>query len=432
MPLRRLHRHHEHVGRLLATIASLALTAALLALGTSSAAAARTTARPAPQGHGTCTAVPSGSEAPKGAAWACYEAKPGASAPAPATAHALAPAPLDDPPDPESPEALCGKEPPENSTRLVYCIERELRWTYYGPDQKEEIGSAKGRLYIYSKLKAVPHSNWKESVIVTLDSKTDNIPAVELALQTICTGQCSASAPLVAKLSKVDEHVGGTIDYNSPVGPDAEALVQIQYHVVMNLQVPGEVLPPKNTDWVGPQIRCDGKTGEWTGCVIPEHMANVTVRRSLYRAAAITYEWAQKNLTTLSMGTKSKPLHYKKMTEEEKNRSRDLTCNRAPDKFVKDPSVPDDSCDEFPFAATQEGGKAGTMCVDILPQQVGDVWDVSNVKVLRNGNVKANAPCVRGHVTNKDNVDAGSKEFGAAVRSDRILDGEPFQVIIAP
>ncbi|CAM5315786.1 hypothetical protein SXANM310S_03897 [Streptomyces xanthochromogenes] len=94
--------------------------------------------------------------------------------------------------------------------------------------------------------------------------------------------------------------------------------------------------------------------------------------------------------------------------------------------------MPDDSCDEFPFAATQEGGKAGTLCVDILPQQVGDVWDVSNVKVLRNGNVKANAPCVRGHVTNKDNVDAGSKEFGAAVRSDRILDGEAFQVIIAP
>ncbi|WP_438289800.1 NucA/NucB deoxyribonuclease domain-containing protein [Streptomyces sp. HUAS TT7] len=432
MPLRRLHRQHEHVRRLLAAIASLALTAALLALGTSSAAAARTTARPAPQGHGTCTAVPSGNGAPKGAAWACYEAKPGASAPAPATARALAPAPRDDQPDPESPEALCGKQPPDNSTRLVYCIEKELRWIYYGPDQKEVIGIAEGRLYIYSKLKAVPHSNWKESVIVALDSKSDNIPAVELDLQAICTGQCSASAPLVATLSKKDEHVAGTIDYNSPVGPGAEALVQPQYHAEMRLLVPGTPLPSKNTDWVGPQIRCDGKTGDWTGCVIPEHMANVTIRRSLYRAAAITYEWAQNNLTTLSMGTKNKPLHYKKMTEEEKNRSRDLTCNRAPDRFVKDPSVPDDSCDEFPFAATQEGGKAGTQCVDILPQQVGGVWDVSNVKVLRNGNVKTNAPCVRGHVTNKDNVDAGSKEFGAAVRSDRILDGEAFQVIIAP
>ncbi|MEU9099538.1 NucA/NucB deoxyribonuclease domain-containing protein [Streptomyces sp. NPDC048361] len=418
----------KHVRRGMAATASLVLTAALLALGTQPATAAP--AAP-PHGHGTCTAVPSGKEAPKGAAWACYEVTSGP--PAPALARALAPAPRDgDPdPDPNSPGSLCDKQP--NSTRLAYCVTRGLRWTYLDADQKTEIGRAEGELGIYSKLQGVPQANWKESVVVTLHSKSDTIPAVELDLLPICTGQCSVtSGPLVAKLEKVDASVGGSITYSSSVGPDAEALVQPQYHAAMRLLVPGTPLPSVNTDWVGPQIRCDGKTGEWTGCVIPEHMANVTIRRSLYRAAAVTYEWAQNNLTTLSMGTKNKPLHYKKMTEEEKKRSRDLTCNLAPDRFVKDPSVPDDSCDEFPFAATQEGGKAGTRCVDILPQEVGGVWDVSNVKVLRNDNVKTNAPCVRGHVTNQDNIDAGSKEFGAAVRSDRILDGEAFQVIIAP
>ncbi|MEV5952065.1 hypothetical protein [Streptomyces sp. NPDC051993] len=408
-------------------IASLALTAALLALGTQPATAA---AMIPPQGHGTCKPVPSGKGAPKDAAWACYEVSSGR----PAPAHALTPAPRDGDPDPNSPESLCDKQPPANSTRLAYCVTRGLRWTYLGPDQKTVIGRAEGELGIYSKLKSVPQANWKESVVATLHSKTPNIPAVEMDLLPICTGQCSVtSAPLVAKLEKVDASVGGSINYSSSVGPGAEALVQPQYHAAMRLLVPGTPLPSVNTDWTGPQIRCDNKVGRWPGCVIPEHMANVTIRKSLYRAAAVSYEWAQKNLTTFSMGTEYKPLHYMKTTEEEIDRRRNITCNLGPDKFVRDNSlVPDDSCDEFPFAASREGGNMGTLCVDILPQQVGGVWDVKDVKVLRNGANAANAPCVRSHVTNKDNVAAGRDEFGAAVTSDRIIDNEPFQVIIAP
>ncbi|WP_425506468.1 NucA/NucB deoxyribonuclease domain-containing protein [Streptomyces rectiverticillatus] len=33
--------------------------------------------------------------------------------------------------------------------------------------------------------------------------------------------------------------------------------------------------------------------------------------------------------------------------------------------------MPDDSCDEFPFAQSKEGGNIGALCVDILPQEVG-------------------------------------------------------------
>ncbi|MFF2922651.1 hypothetical protein ACFVTP_09635 [Streptomyces celluloflavus] len=252
---------------------------------------------------------------------------------------------------------------------------------------------------------------------------------MELALLPTCIGQCTVtSGPVVAKLKKVGDEGGGSSTYSSSVGQGAQALVRPQYHLVLDILIPSVPLPPLNTDWLGPQIRCDDMVGQWSGCVIPEHMANVTIRKSLYRAAAITYEWAQKNLTTFSMGTEYKPLHRKEFTEKEIDRRRGITCNLGPDKFVTDNSlVPDDSCDEFPFAASREGGNMGSLCVDILPQQVGGVWDVKNVKVLRNA---ANAPCARSHITRGDNVAAGRDEFGAAVRSDRIIDDEPFQVII--
>ncbi|GHG63705.1 NucA/NucB deoxyribonuclease domain-containing protein [Streptomyces griseocarneus] len=417
----------KRVRQLLAAIASLALTAALLALGTSQAAAAPATARPAPHGQGTCKPVPPGKGAPKDAAWACYKI----SSRSPAPARALAPAPRDGD-DPNSPDSLCGKQPPDNSTRLAYCMTKGLRWTYLSSDQKTVIGGAEGDLAIYSRLKDTPKANWTESAVAILRSKTDNIPAVEVALLPTCIGQCAVtSGPVVAKLEKVGGEGGGSITYSSSVSKGTQALVRPQYHLELDILLPSERLPSVNTDWLGPQIRCDDMVGQWPGCVIPEHMANVTIRKSLYRAAAVTYEWAQKNLTTFSMGTEAKPLHRKEATEKEIERRRDITCNLGPDKFVRDNSlVPDDSCDEFPFAASQEGGNAGSLCVDILPQQVGGVWDVKNVKVLRNGANAANAPCVRSHVTRADNVAAGRDEFGAAVRSDRIIDNEPFQVII--
>ncbi|MGV4926392.1 hypothetical protein K2224_15365 [Streptomyces sp. BHT-5-2] len=412
----------KRVRRLLAAIASLALTAALLALGTSQAAAAPATGRTAPHGHGTCTPVPLGSGAPKGAAWPCSEVT---SVP-PASARALGPAPRDngsDSDDPDSPDSLCDKQP--NSTRLAYCITRPLRWTYYGPDNSV-IGTAEGYLAIYSRLKSVTNANWREHVIVTLDKKSEKIPAVQMNLQSTCIGQCTASAPLIGTLTNPGDHLGGSIDYSSSVGQDSEALSRIHYHVELNILAPGVPLPTENNDWDGIQIRCDAKVSSSPGCIIPEHLANVTVRESLYHAAAVTYEWAQKNLQKFgsnNFGTAEHPLHRGSGGKKEADRKRGITCRSFPDH----PSVPDDSCDEFPFAMSNEGGNPPSACVDILPQKVGGVWSVT---VLHGD--EATARCVRSHVTRVDNEGVGQRELSAAVNSDRILEGEAFQVIIKP
>ncbi|MFD5921731.1 hypothetical protein ACFVYP_33215 [Kitasatospora sp. NPDC058201] len=75
----------KHVRQLLAAVASLALTAALCALGAQPAAAQPPTSRTAPQGHGDCTQT--GPDLRReGMAWTCIKTGP-------ATASALAAVP---------------------------------------------------------------------------------------------------------------------------------------------------------------------------------------------------------------------------------------------------------------------------------------------------------------------------------------------------
>ncbi|MGW2542566.1 hypothetical protein ACWC5I_17235 [Kitasatospora sp. NPDC001574] len=74
-----------------------------------------------------------------------------------------------------------------------------------------------------------------------------------------------------------------------------------------------------------------------------------------------------------------------------------------------------------------QGGNEGELCIDITPREVGGVWDVANVTVDRG--TPPNAPCIRAHVDEEDNSAAAS-EFGRAVTSDRIMQGEAFEVII--
>jgi hypothetical protein len=158
-------------------------------------------------------------------------------------------------------------------------------------------------------------------------------------------------------------------------------------------------------------------------------MANVTFHKSQYRAAAVTYEWAQKSLKSAVTGTKVNPLHRDPNSDESWTKTkRRRTCKNLPYPFPADPLlVPEDSCDEFPFARSFEGGKPNNLCVDILPKEVGGVWDVANVRVMRGD--PDTAACVRSHVTERDNEDAGN-ELAQATRSARILGGEAYFVIV--
>lgn len=406
----------KRVRRLLAAVASLALAGALLALGAPSAAAAPAESRATPHGHGACTATAPGSRLRRqGAAWTCLKV----SGPAPVRAHVRATGTAGNPAD------LCTdpSDDPVVSTRHAYCTRNVVTYSLV-TREGQEIGHALVAVVAPSQLSS-SNAQWREDITVLVAEMTPNIPAVTLALSSTCSGQCIAGTPAWGGAPVVlgpDETKEGTLTYNSTVSNGAVSFIQPTYHV--EGEILGAIPKQINTSWSGPELRCDAQVGNGPGCIVMGHLANVTFPKSVYGAAAVAYEWAQTNLTTNNFGTADKPLQRDADKTNADNR-RKQSCTLGPLPFKPDPTVTDDSCDEFPFASSTQGGTNGSLCAEIIPRLDSGVW---SVKLVRG---TLNAPCIRAHVPLNQNTGAGG-ELGRAVVADRIIDHEWYQVIIAP
>ncbi|KOU31261.1 hypothetical protein ADK52_03510 [Streptomyces sp. WM6372] len=419
----------KHLKRGLAAIASLALTAALCAVG-AEPAAALPTSRTAPQGHGTCT--PTDPELLRqGTAWTCIKLGP-----APASAVAAAPARARAGNNPGADQCLKDDQGDIPSIRTAYCTKYLAEYVTIGEDNKAN-GHAQVLVLAAAAMNSLPKAAWAEEVRVYTLSMTPNIAYVTLQLSSTCSGQCTAGPlawggnPVQLKAGQARED--GQLSYSSSVGKGFDTMINIYYHINGTIKTTTGTGVHRNTslNWFGPTVRCDDKVGQWAGCIVNGHTANVTFHRSKYKGAAIAYEWAQIHLLS-HPGTPGNLLnrwYVDPLDPKAKNR-RALTCDRAPYAFPHGATgIPKDSCDEYPFAKTTQGGNPGQQCIDITPREVGGVWDVANVQVDRG--TPPNAPCIRAHVNEDDNELAGT-EYGNAVLSDRIYEGEPFQVIIDP
>lgn len=89
--------------------------------------------------------------------------------------------------------------------------------------------------------------------------------------------------------------------------------------------------------------------------------------------------------------------------------------------------VPNDSCDESPFAGSFEGGTDGALCADIVPLFQNGQWMIYEARTDKP--VTFNEPCVRGHVALQADQSAGGK-YGAFVKNQRILDTEKYNANI--
>ncbi|MFB7618133.1 hypothetical protein [Kitasatospora sp. NPDC056181] len=372
-------------------------------------------------------------------AWTCIKTGP-------ATASALAAVPAAAPRVASAnPGAdLCLKDDPNKpfdpipSNRKAYCTRYLAEYVTLGEDNKVN-GQAHVLVFAAAAMNSLPNAQWKEDIVIQVTDMTPNIAAVTMALSATCSGQCTAGAPAwggaPVLLKNGQGREDGTLSYSSSVGKGFDTIVQPSYHVngtIITVRGGGR---PVNRflDWPGPKVRCDDKVspkdGSPPGCIVDGHTANVTLHRSLYKGAAVAYEWAQKNLTG-RFGTPGHLLNrwYVDPFDPEAEGRRALTCDRGTYKFPRGATgIPNDSCDEYPFAKSMQGGNEGELCIDITPREVGGVWDVANVTVDRG--TPPNAPCIRAHVDERDNSAAGS-EFGRAVTSDRIMQGEAFEVII--
>ncbi|QHC23271.1 NucA/NucB deoxyribonuclease domain-containing protein [Streptomyces sp. GS7] len=404
----------RRVRHLLAAVAALALTATLLALGTSPAAAAP--AKAAPKGYGTCKATAPGSQARRqGTGWTCAKAVPVA---APVTVTERIVRGVSD--------GACANG--RNSDRHNYCWgEKFTNWAF--DTNGKEIGRSVVEAVSFARLSS-SSGKWTENIAVKATEMGGNAKTVSMDLSATCSGLCTVDAPAwggaPVELALGDEKTGN-LSFTSTVTKGNYSFISPTYTSF------GEILdagggPANPVTWNGHDLRCDAQVGQYPGCIVMGHMPNVTIRESAYGAAAVAYGWAQSNLKGGNFGTETKPLQRNSGGKTEAAKKRRQSCTAAPDPFKKDPSVTDDSCDEFPFASSVQGGTNGSECTEIIPRKTAGVWHVDVVRDSPHGN---NAPCIRAHVPLPENTGAGG-ELGRAVVADRILEMEWYEVIIAP
>lgn len=427
----------KHATRLLAAIASLALTAALLTLGISPAAAAPLSA--APESHGACTATAPGSKlARQGAAWTCIRERPvtagdlarirarTAAVPGVAAAPRDGVDPGDDPD--ASPEALCTSTKRQDvvANRHAYCMRHGIVYVLENR-AGDTIGTAELLVTARSALdyKSV---KWLENISVYA-GKYDGVSAVRLALSSSCTA-CIPGPPAwgggAIELSAGTEDQTGQLSYETTTRGGGERSRSMIAYQSQTESPDAEYPVISYGQWAGPSVACDGQVGQTPGCIATDNLARVVLSKSQYGASAVAYEWAQNNLSdNTAMGTAKRPLTRDGDEPRAKSRSY-YTCKAPPKPFVADPTVVNDECDEFPFARTRQGGTLGSMCAEIIPRYVGGgAW---RVDVVRDEPV---APCIRAHVPSDVNQRAGGS-VGRQVQSERILQGEAYQVVITP
>ncbi|QEV16185.1 NucA/NucB deoxyribonuclease domain-containing protein [Streptomyces alboniger] len=427
----------KHARRLLAAIVSLALTAVLIALGVSPAAAAPRSA--APEGHGTCTATTPGSQlARQGAVRTCVKERPItardlARIRASTTAlSGVAAAPREDVdpgdnPD-ASPEALCTSKKRQDvvANRHAYCMRHAIVYLLEN-HAGDTIGTAE--LLVTARSAVDPYSvRWQENIAV-FAGNYNGVSAVRLALSSSCT-VCMPGPPAwggrAIELRAGEEDQSGQLSYESTNRGGHERSRSVIAYQSQTESPDAEYPVISYGQWAGPAVACDGMVGGNPGCIATDNQARVVLSKSQYGAAAVAYEWAQNNLSdNNAMGTAKRPLTRDGDDARAKSRSY-YTCKAPPKPFVADPTVVNDECDEFPFARTRQGGTIGSMCAEIIPRYVGGgAW---RVDVIRDEPV---APCIRAHVPSDQNQNAG-RSLGRQVQSERILQGEAYQVVITP
>ncbi|WP_206319953.1 hypothetical protein [Streptomyces zingiberis] len=108
-------------------------------------------------------------------------------------------------------------------------------------------------------------------------------------------------------------------------------------------------------------------------------------------------------------------------------------------KFTEDPNVQEDTCDEFPFAATYEsaalnGVSHGKDCAQVTAVRAGTTGDLPRdwPTVTPIGTITGTEKCVRGHIPSKLNTDLGGQAYSTFIKSQLLADGDGFWLSIEP
>lgn len=184
--------------------------------------------------------------------------------------------------------------------------------------------------------------------------------------------------------------------------------------------------------WGSPAlIRCDSNTPGFTnpGCVVPSYVPTLTLPLSSYGAAAMNayvgelYLPGTPGLTTTTPLTRGDPA--------DTNSNRSIICSGfQPLPPGNSYGVVSDSCDEYPFASSQQSGGAigvgGNNCLQIVPKQGNNgawIWIALNTYTRAYPQI-----CVRGHVNNVLNTSVGNSALNPMYTLNRMMIGDAYTV----
>ncbi|MFD8913445.1 hypothetical protein [Streptomyces sp. NPDC059575] len=307
------------------------------------------------------------------------------------------------------------------ATRFGICLNgMEVTYTLFN-DKGAVIGTGLMNVATSMTLSAT-RTTWDETTTVKVTNVSGQVTSLNIAYDVTCGGGCGMSDARPWDGTKTLGRGGtatGTVTYNTPLAAGGLANVTSKHHMYV---VASSAIPVQpNVDWDNPwPIRCDNQVGANPGCVVPDVRANFEFSLTEFGGAAATYGWAQNALRD------GAPLTRDSSTTTADAR-REYTCgSKSSDPFVyMDNVVPNDSCDEYPFASSYEGGTNGALCADIVPLLENGQWMIYEARTDKP--VTGTEPCVRGHVDNTDNGGAGLA-LGRYVQRDRVLDTEKYNV----
>ncbi|MGW9071971.1 DNA/RNA non-specific endonuclease [Streptomyces yangpuensis] len=270
-------------------------------------------------------------------------------------------------------------------------------------------------------------TTWSELVSVTMTGATGAVKTLSLRFKAECSAGCKVtnSPRWTGKLIVKDQVLSGNIVYESKPAPGTRLEFTTSYQLFV--AAPGAQITDPNASWSNPEkIRCDDAVRDTTttgrpepGCVVPSYMAVLKMSDqptpSGAGAAAAGYLWAQNNLAN-GWG-RNKPL-TRAMSDVSGRLAR--TCGTFQSRTDL---VAGDTCAEFPFASTHEGGVDGAQCAELLPRHSTGGWVVD---VLDGG---VGSACARAHVSDADKQ-AAEGVLSEGFVSQRVVESEEFRVEI--
>ncbi|NJP46848.1 hypothetical protein [Actinacidiphila epipremni] len=264
-----------------------------------------------------------------------------------------------------------------------------------------------------------------EQDTITRDHGTGEFAAdwVIVHFASSCGSKCLTNNPANAiSLPNIGSTADFTLSYS-----DAPALGQKDtFDTFYNLSMDflDQLVGSDSISWSSPEaIRCDNMLAPRSpGCVFPQQGPTLNLSVSVYGAAAVNVAIGQKYLNQ-PYGTVAAPLTRGNPSVTDPNR--DAICDSS--FFPSLILVPNDSCDEYPFASSQQSGAqrgfTGASCLETIALQKSDgSW----VIYLLHGNVGAQ-PCERGHVPNDLNRAVGTA-VGTMYTNNRMITGDAYIV----